>query len=89
MRKSLDYLAWLEGLSLIVLLGIAMPLKYIWDWPLGVEVVGMAHGLFFIGYSFLLAWVGFKGKWSLKVMALSFAAAFIPFGTFYVAKRLW
>lgn len=87
MLKSLHYLAWLEGLSLIVLLSIAMPLKYIWEWPLGVEVVGMAHGLLFIGYSLILAWVGLKGKWSLKLMALSFVAAFIPFGTFYMAKR--
>lgn len=85
--KGLRPLALLEGISLILLLFIAMPLKYGFDWPLGVEVIGMAHGLLFIAYALALALVGLPAKWSLKVLVICFVAAFVPFGTFYVDRK--
>lgn len=86
-KKALRYIAMGEGISLILLLFVAMPLKYIWNWPAAVQVVGMAHGLLFIAYVFMLLLVGIPAKWSYKVLAICFIASFLPFGTFYVDKR--
>ena len=46
--------ALLEGISLIVLMGIAMPLKYVWDQPEAVRIVGWIHGILFIVYIWIL-----------------------------------
>ena len=86
-KKALRYIAMGEGISLILLLFVAMPLKYIWNWPAAVQVVGMAHGLLFIAYVFMLLLVGIPAKWSYKVLVICFIASFLPFGTFYVDKR--
>ena len=51
MIKSLRLLALLEGLSLLSLFFVAMPLKYIWDKPEMVPSVGMAHGVLFVMYA--------------------------------------
>ena len=85
--KTLRYSALLEGLSLLLLLFIAMPLKYMFDQPLMVEVVGMAHGVLFILYCVVLLGVGVKFKWLGMPLVLSFIASFIPFGTFYVDSK--
>lgn len=85
--KILRVLAWLEGVSLILLFFVAMPLKYIFNMPEAVQTVGMAHGILFIGYAVWLLIIGIQKKWSLLVIAISFFAAFVPFGTFWAAKR--
>jgi len=77
-----------EGISFLVLLCIAMPLKYIWDQPLAVKYVGWAHGALFIGYV-TLAWLAKEEyKWPFKKFALAFIAAFLPLGTFVFDKQL-
>ena len=78
----------LEGISFLLLLGVAMPLKYIWDFPLAVRMVGMAHGLLFLLYclALLLAWL--EAKWPLKRAALLFVASLIPFGPFLIHPSL-
>ena len=53
MSKFFKIVATLEGISLLLLLFVAMPLKYIFDLPEFVRVIGMAHGLLFIGYIIL------------------------------------
>jgi integral membrane protein len=76
-----------EGVSLLLLFGLAMPLKYIFDKPLMVEIVGMAHGVLFIAYVLFAIYYTFKVRWSLKVFAIVIVASFIPFGTFYADKK--
>lgn len=84
---SFRAISYLEGISLLLLLFIAMPLKYMWDRPGMVQVVGMAHGILFIAYiAFALA-TKFKLQWSFKIMFIVMAASIIPFGTFYVDKK--
>lgn len=85
--KTLRWLALLEGLSLLLLLFVAMPLKYGMDKPLMVEIVGMAHGVLFILYSIFLAVVSWKQDWIGIQALLSFLASFVPFGTFIADKR--
>lgn len=88
MIRRLRIIAFLEGVSLLVLLFIAMPLKYIGDDPRAVEVVGMAHGLFFIAYCFALLQVYLDRNWSFGRGAFGFIASFLPFGTFVFDRKL-
>jgi integral membrane protein len=78
-----------EGVSLLVLLFVTMPLKYLADMPAPNYFFGMAHGLLFILYVLLLLQVAIAGSWSFKKIALAFVAAFVPFGTFWAEKRLY
>ena len=55
-----------EGISFLLLLGVAMPLKYIWQLPLAVEVIGMAHGLLFIAYELLAIRLKSVNDWTLS-----------------------
>lgn len=81
-------IAFAEGVSFLVLLGIAMPLKYFADMPMAVRVVGMLHGILFVAFV-ILAWetmssLNKKFGWFLK----AFVASIIPFGTFVLDKEL-
>jgi integral membrane protein len=80
-------IAWLEGLSYLLLLFIAMPLKYLADMPLAVKYTGWAHGLLFVLYMIVLLEVAIRYKWSLKQMALGFIASLLPFGPFIFDKK--
>lgn len=77
-----------EGISYILLIFIAMPLKYWADMPLAVKYTGWAHGLLFMLYIVLLimAWVEYK--WSFKRSALFGVASLLPFAPFWVEKKL-
>ena len=87
MLKTFKFVARAEGVSLLLLLFIAMPLKYIWDYPEAVEVIGMIHGVLFIAYVAWAIWVYLTLKWSIKILALVILASIIPFGTFYVENK--
>lgn len=74
----------LEGISFIILLAVAMPLKYLAGKPEMVSIVGMAHGLLFVLYIFLTIVAKFQYPWSWKKMFALWIASVVPFGTFYV-----
>ena len=77
-----------EAISYLLLLGLAMPLKYLFGQPLGVQLVGMAHGLMWILYVFL-AIAGFVLKqWSVQTAILLIIASLLPFGPFIADRRL-
>lgn len=84
--KQLRVVGFLEGLSYVILLFLAMPLKYVFDWPLGVRIVGGAHGVLFLLYVVVLYRVYLERDWSLKKTAVSFLGSLIPFGTFWLEK---
>jgi len=77
-----------EGWSFLILLGIAMPLKYIFDMPMVVKVVGWLHGVLFIGYWVLAVPLFTKLKWDVERIVGLGLASIIPFGTF-VMERKW
>lgn len=85
---ALRIVGLLEGLSFLVLLGIAMPLKYLADSPRAVEIVGGLHGFLFVLYAILslVVTVAFKLPWWRLVQAL--AASLIPAGTFWFDRKL-
>jgi integral membrane protein len=74
---------FLEGLSFIILLGIAMPLKYKFGLPQAVQIVGMAHGVLFILFILLSVQAKVLYNWSFTKMLLLWLASLLPFGTFY------
>lgn len=77
-----------EGASFLILLFIAMPLKYIANQPLAVDIVGWAHGLLFILYMGTGLAVKLALDWSMKKTALAVVASIIPFGPFILDKKL-
>ncbi len=79
----LRLLGFLEGLSYVALVCIAMPLKYMAGDPRAVQVVGMAHGLLFVAFVLVLLQVKVTRDWPLKKTALAFIASLIPFAIFY------
>lgn len=86
--KTLRYVGWAEGLSFLILLCIAMPLKYALDLPQAVSVVGMAHGVLFSLYLLAIAWVTILHRWSVWLVLGAILAAFIPFGPFILDRRI-
>ncbi|RTQ50866.1 DUF3817 domain-containing protein [Hymenobacter gummosus] len=85
----LRVVGFLEGLSFLVLLGIAMPLKYVFGQPEAVRHVGMAHGLLFVLYVLLVIGAAVEYRWSLRKAALAFVASLVPLGTFWADKKLF
>jgi integral membrane protein len=77
-----------EGYSYLILLGIAMPLKYIFKMPEFVRPVGMTHGILFIAFMILLALMFCKLKLSFKNSAVAFLLSLVPFGTFFLKKLI-
>lgn len=80
-------IAFLEGVSYILLLGVGVPLKYLGDNPVLVKTLGMPHGLLFIAYIALAIFIQLDVKWNKKTFVLVLLASLIPFGTFYIDKK--
>jgi integral membrane protein len=78
----------LEGYSYLILLFIAMPLKYFFDLPQAVRVTGMLHGVLFVGFIFTIVVLFSKKAFGFKQSILAFLLSLVPFGTFYL-KRLF
>lgn len=84
----LRLVGFLEGLSFLLLLGVAMPLKYLAGQPQAVSVVGMAHGVLFIAYLAAILQAHVEYSWSWKKSALLVLASIVPFGPFVADRRL-
>lgn len=85
----LRFMALLEGTSLLLLLFVAMPLKYNYGMPEAVSWVGRAHGGLFLAFNIVLFYHVIKGHLSAVKGFIGFLASLIPFGTFvYKAKVL-
>lgn len=80
--------AFLEGCTYL-LLGFTMLLKYKFSVPQPNYLVGMAHGVLFILYIFLVFQVAFLHRWNILKMFWAFLASIIPFGTFYAEKTIF
>ena len=87
--NGLRKIALAEGISFLVLLFIAMPLKYGMDMPWAVRYIGMIHGVLFIAYILLLIQVHFQYRWSYQRSILAGFASIIPFGPFWADKKLF
>ncbi|MFV0540248.1 MAG: DUF3817 domain-containing protein [Aestuariibaculum sp.] len=80
-------IALLEGISYILLLFIATPIKYVLNDPSYVKMLGMPHGVLFIAYVALAFMVKPELRWNSKQLLIVLVASIIPFGTFYIEKK--
>ena len=77
-----------EAISFLLLLGVAMPLKYAAGYPLAVRVVGWLHGLLFIVYCYVLFEAATERGWPWKKSAKFLLAALLPFGPFVLDREV-
>jgi integral membrane protein len=77
-------IAFIEGVSYLVLLFVAMPLKYWAGFPLAVSIVGMIHGILFVLFFISLAEATLRLQWTFIRVVLVFLSSLIPFGTFFL-----
>ncbi|MFM2221422.1 MAG: hypothetical protein RLZZ553_1170 [Verrucomicrobiota bacterium] len=82
------WLGNVEGTSFLLLLGLAMPLKYWADMPRAVSIVGMIHGILFLGFCLVLLLAWLEGKLSARWAFIAFIATLLPFGPFIIDKKL-
>jgi integral membrane protein len=77
-----------EAVSFLLLLGVAMPLKYMAGMPVAVKVAGWIHGALFITFCVALmrTWLG--ARWPVSRAAMLFVAALLPFGPFVMDRRM-
>ncbi len=84
----LRVIAFIEGVSFLLLLGVAMPLKYFAGLPATVKIAGWIHGVLFMLYLFAVAEVTIRRRLSLVLAFGALVASLIPFGTFALDARL-
>jgi integral membrane protein len=84
----LRVIAFIEGCSYLLLLGVAMPLKYFFGMPLAVRLVGSIHGGLFVGFCAALLHVMIVARWSLLRGLVVFASSLAPCGTFLMDAGL-
>jgi integral membrane protein len=90
MSNSVSFLrrvSMAEGISYLVLLGIAMPLKYWAGMPMAVRVVGSLHGLLFVVFCAALLWVLVAARWPFFRVVGIFVASFIPFLPLWLDRK--
>ena len=81
-------IGFIEGISYLVLLFIAMPLKYMMGVAIATKIVGMTHGILFMIFLVLLMQAAQKHNFSIKDSLIFFVASLIPFGIFVTDSRL-
>lgn len=85
--RAFRWISILEGISFLVLLFLAMPLKYFFDSPYMVKVVGMAHGILFIAYVIAALWMYKPLNWTKKTLIVALVCSVVPFGPFYIENK--
>jgi integral membrane protein len=78
----------MEAVSFLVLVGIAMPLKYMAHQPGAVKIAGWVHGILFMAFCGALLRAMVVARWPLARGGLLLIAALLPFGPFLIDKRM-
>ena len=86
--RWLRIVALVEATTLLVLVGVAVPLKHLGDWPLGVRLLGPIHGLVFVAYLWLVIQSRGAGLLSRGESVRLAAAAFVPVAGFVTARSV-
>jgi len=87
MKTFFRVVSFLEGTSYLLLLFVAVPVKYWMNDPQYVKLLGMPHGLLFVSYIVLAFLLISELNWSIKKLGVVLIASILPFGTFYVDKK--
>lgn len=86
--KKFKIINKIEGISFIILLFIAMPLKYSFGYPIATKIVGMLHGLLVFAFIYQIIEAKKEAGFTGKETALYSILSLIPFGSFYTDKLL-
>lgn len=85
----LRLIGFLEGLSLLVLVFIAVPAKYAFHNPALVRSLGPVHGMLFLLFVFNTLRTGIEQRWNFSTTTWKvLLACIIPFGTFYIDRHI-
>ena len=87
MKNTFRIIAFLEGMSYLLLLFIAVPLKYWGGDEQYVKLLGMPHGLLFVGYIILAFLMRKEERWNNTELFIVLICSVLPFGTFYIDKK--
>jgi integral membrane protein len=87
-RKLIYWLALMDGIALLLLAGVAVPLKYMLDMPIGVRILGPIHGTLFLSLMIASITGVTRGLLKPRLAVLLFFGALIPLGAFYADYRL-
>lgn len=87
MKNIFRIVSFLEGVSYLLLLFIASPIKYFQGDASYVKMLGMPHGILFMLYIVMAIIIQKQMKWNLKNLGIVLLASILPFGTFYVDKK--
>ena len=87
MKNTFRIISFLEGVSYLLLLFIASPIKYLQGDASYVKILGMPHGILFMLYVVMAIVIKKEMNWNSKTLGLILVASIIPFGTFYVDKK--
>jgi integral membrane protein len=77
-----------EAISFLLLLSVAMPLKYMAGLPVAVKIAGWLHGLLFLAFCMVLLQTQQVRQWPMRWTAVVLIAALLPFGPFFIDRRL-
>jgi integral membrane protein len=86
--KRFRVISYIEGLSYLILVFIAMPIKYLAENPYPVKIIGMAHGVLFILFVLFLYETMRKYAWQTSFSSKLFVYSLIPFGSFIIEKKM-
>lgn len=81
-------ITFLEGTSYLVLLCVAMPLKYVFALPMAVRIAGSIHGLLFVSFILTLYQARTDRRWSIKLTLQLLVVSLIPGSLFWLDKRI-
>ena len=87
MRNIFRLVALLEGVSYILLLFIAVPIKYWGEDEQWVKLLGMPHGILFVSYIIFVFLIKENENWGIKDLGIVLLASILPFGTFYIDTK--
>ena len=85
-KASLFHIGHLEGVSFLLLLLVAMPLKYLMDMPIWVRIIGSLHGILFVAFIAVLVLAWRKVPLTIAQVLKAVLLSFLPFGTFFLHK---
>ena len=86
--SRLRLISILEGISYLLLLAVAMPLKYVYGYPLAVKMVGMAHGCLCVVLILAILKAQINYRWKTRISLMVFIASLLPFGAFWMDHKL-
>jgi integral membrane protein len=80
--------AWVTGIGLVILVFVAMPLKYFFGQPMLVAIVGMAHGFLYMAYIVITLLLAERCRWRPFDALVILVAGTIPLASFFAERRV-